>query len=149
MKTKQLERFDEREINIRNRVMVRGLYVLAGLLAIDYLLKAFSVHWAHGPWNNIIYVALAGSVIMVEFILRGVYFGHRDTPKTRLMLMLFVTAIWGFNIFMNLRLFSFAEYGQLTMDGATLIAFVLITLTFACGTVRAAHDLRKGKQAKE
>jgi len=149
MKKTQLERFDEREQLIRKQVINRGFCVLVCLLAVDHVLKAIPVYWALGSWNNVVYVALAATVILMEFIVRGVYFGHRDTPKTRLVFMLILTAVMGLNLFLNVRLFEFAEHGQLTMDGATFIAILLLTLTGVCGTVRAAYDLRRSKQAME
>lgn len=145
----QLERFDERELQVRSRVMNRGLYVLVGLLAIDHVLKAIPVHWALGPWNNVVYVALAATVILIEFIVRGVYFGWHDTPKTRLVIMLILTAVMGLNIFLNIRQFDFAAYGQLTLNGAMLIAILLFTLTSVGGAVRSAYDLRKNKKTEE
>ncbi|MCL2532238.1 MAG: hypothetical protein FWE40_08820, partial [Oscillospiraceae bacterium] len=147
MKKKNLEKFDEREQLIRKQVINRGFCVLVGLLAVDHVLKAIPVYWALGSWNNMVYVALAATVILIEFIVRGVYFGWHDTPKTRLVLMLILTAVMGLNLFLNVRLFEFAEHGQLTMDGATFIALVLFMLVCVGGTVRAAYDLRRSKQA--
>jgi len=138
--------FDERELLIRKNVIIRGFFVLLGLLAVDYMLMAFSVHWAHGSWNSVVYVALAWTVIMMEFIIRGVYFGQLDTPKRRIVLTAASTVGLGFNVVLNIVQFDFAEYGQMTLWGATFIAFVLLTLASACALIRAAYDLRRSKQ---
>jgi hypothetical protein len=141
--------FDERELLIRKNVIIRGFFVLLGLMVIDHVFKALSVHWAHGAWNNVVYIALAWTIIMMEFIVRGVYFGKHDTPKRRIVLTAASTVALGFNVVLNIVQFDFAEYGQMTLWGATFIAFVLLTFASASAVVRAAYDLRRSKQAME
>jgi len=141
--------FDERETTLRNRVALRGFYILAGLLFIDYFLKMLSVQWALGPWNGIVYLMLAATVVIIEYIVRGVYFGRKDTPKMRLRFMLVWMIAFGFNVILNILHFTFIEQGQLTMQGSSRIVFSLLTLIGICGTVRAAMDIRRGNRKDE
>jgi len=73
-KRKKPNDFDERESALRNKIIVHGFIILAGLIFIEAFLKIFGVHWAMGHWNAFVYLMFASTVISVEFYHpRGVF----------------------------------------------------------------------------
>ena len=141
--------FDEREIAVRNGVMMRGFCILLGLLFADFVLKQLGVHWALGAWNSMVYGALAIAIVNIEYIMRGVYYKYEVCPKRHFWLMLALAIVFGFSVILNIWHFTLIEQGQLSMWGSWRIAFALFTLIGICGTVRAAVDIRKNRNEAE
>jgi len=152
MKKKKLEQFDEREEAIRDRVFMHGFFILAALLLFDHSLELFKVQ-PFGRPTSLVYLAIAITVVSIEFIIRGVYFGCKDTPKTRLKSTLGMVVVFGFNLGVTcyglLTVDSFAENGQLTIWGGNIILFSSLTLIGICGFIRAVIDLRRSRRPEE
>ena len=141
---KRKSEFDERESALRNQIMVHGFFVISALLFVDAFLKLFEVHWAMGRWNSFAYFMIAWTVVSIEFIVRGVYFGRKETAKYRLGGMLLWVLVFGLNIavFLNKSL-PFFENGQLSQDGIYFVIFSSMGLIGICGAIRAAYDIYK------
>jgi len=109
-----------------------------------------SVQWALGPWNGIVYLVLAATIVVIEYMVRGVYFKYEESPKRRLWLMLLWVLVWGGSVVLNIRLSTpFIEYEQLTMHGSNRIVLTLVTLVGVCGVVRAAVDIHRKRNKKD
>ena len=150
--------FNEKEHAVRNRAFAHGFWVLATLVVVDHFLPVLGINLPFGTGLALLYVAVAGTVVMLEAIICGVYFPQRVAPKFRLAVMLLVVSFAGGRLMMSIHspiadalfeLFPFASpfldplgYGRRV---ESIIFFSLLLLLAICGTVRAIYDMQKMK----
>ena len=70
------QKFDERQLLIRGQVFWHGLLVAMILLGVNGMLQSFGSMWTTGTAQNYFIFFVVASVVAMESILRGVFFGR-------------------------------------------------------------------------
>ena len=152
--------FSEREHALRNRAFSHGFWVLATLIVIDHFLPVLGITLPFGAGLGLLFVAVAGTVVMLEAIICGVYFPRRVAPAFRLAFMLLVVFFAGGRLAMSLHnpiaafLFERFPFAAPFLDPLgygrrveSILFFSLLLLLSVCGTIRAVYDMRKARAA--
>ena len=70
--------YDERQLQIHGKIYKRGFYIISVLLALNAILSTRGIIWAPIFEQNIIILMLASTIIEIEALIRGVYFGKNN-----------------------------------------------------------------------
>jgi len=154
MKKRKTPEMDEREVGIRTKVFYYGFWILAALVFADFMLGLAGINWAAGRSGNLVLLGAAWFATRLEFILRGVSYGRRYSPKGNVMFLLanfiFIGITLGVVIAIGLnRAQPFAAHGHLTAWGCCLIFLSLSALAFLCDIAKIAYDRWKAKKPIE
>ncbi|MCL2445948.1 MAG: hypothetical protein FWD06_04185 [Oscillospiraceae bacterium] len=153
MKILNLEQLDERELHVRNQILVRGFMILSGLLLADefaaFFLRQQLPQGARGVLSGIVCVAIVFAIVGVELAIRNVQFGRRPSPRMKLMITLTFAAIMTGSFIFHLVWESgesFFDYGQLSARGSAIIASSLFAAAALSMAAREIYNMRKQKQ---
>ena len=136
--------FDERQLQIRGKVFFHGFITTIILLLINAFLHSSDIVWASGFHQNVILMVIITTIVTLEAIIRGVYFGN---GKTRWI----VLGVFGslslllliLNIQYILRGTTIIEDAALTSNGFSLALAVMFTLTTVVGIVVELKEKRR------
>jgi hypothetical protein len=124
--------FDERQIQIRGQVFCHGFVAALALILFNSFLQDNGILWAEPFAQNLIIAMAAITVVSIEFIMRGVYFGLQKKPLVQMVVFGILSVILaGFTVKNLAQGVAFAENHALTENGATLVVggmFIAITL---------------------
>ena len=136
--------FDERQLQIRGKVFFHGFITTIILLLINAFLHSSDIVWASGFHQNVILMVIITTIVTLEAIIRGVYFGN---GKTRwivlgvfgsLSLLLLILTIQHI-----LHGTTIIEDAALTSNGFSLALAVMFTLTTVVGIVVELKEKRR------
>ena len=153
MKHKSPE-MDEREVGIRTKVFYHGFWILAALLFADFMLGVVGVSWAAGRSGSLVLLGAAWFAMRLGFIIHGVSYGRRWSPKGNVLFLLanfvFIGITLAIVIAIGLnRAQPFAAHGQLTTWACVLLFLTLSALAFLCDIAKILFDLLGKRPRKE
>ena len=131
------ENFDERQLQIRGDAFRHGFLAAVFTLGINAVLNNFGIVWAEGFHQNILILMLIVTIVSMEFILRGAYFGKDVKPGLISGIFVGCSACL---IILNIKHFIdgevYIENGMLARGGGSLIMCILVTINACTGLIQ-------------
>ncbi|MDR1131773.1 MAG: hypothetical protein LBL15_05090 [Oscillospiraceae bacterium] len=142
--------FDERQLKIRGQVFFHGLISALALVLFNAFLQDDGMIWASPFYQNLLIFMAVVTVVSIDAILRGVYFGQRKRPWLQIGFFgILSVVLTGFCLRDLLQGAALTENAGLTGKGASLVfdsMFVAITLI---GAIKALAEKHKNDAQQE
>jgi len=136
--------FDERQLQIRGKVFFHGFIATIILLLINAFLQSSDIVWAGGFHQNVILMVIITTIVTLEAIIRGVYFGN---GKTRWIVLGVFGSLSLLLLILNIQHIlhgtTIIEDAALTSNGFSLALALMFTLTTVVGIVVELKERRR------
>ncbi|MCL2077442.1 MAG: hypothetical protein FWH08_03435 [Oscillospiraceae bacterium] len=144
---KSKNEYDERQLQVRGDIFKHGFLATMCFLLMNGVLNSNGFVWAGALEQNILIIMLASTIISVESILRGAYFGRTHKPWH-------VVIAFGGLIFSQLFfLFShlkdgetFTENNMLTRLGFTTGILIFVGIIAVTGVIKLIYNKKQEKE---
>ena len=136
-----MKQFDERQLQIRGQIFFHGLLVILVMMLINGFLQANTIAWANGFDQNILIIIATVMVVSIEAILRGAFFGQRQTHWPMIGIYGICAAV--IVVFYAVRFIqgaSFLEDGGLSNYGANFTMGFMLAITTIIGICKELSD---------
>ncbi|MDR1387212.1 MAG: hypothetical protein LBJ44_06420 [Propionibacteriaceae bacterium] len=137
--------YDERQLRLRGDCFMHGFVVMCALCILQVFLSRPDSHWSPGPMG-VLSLLIGLSVVTVEMIARGAYFGLKPSsrPAVAILLVLASAVLWVVAI-VHLLADQVWSGGGLTETGYALIDAIVFTsvpiaIAFKAGLERRRSD---------
>jgi hypothetical protein len=146
---KEKEKFDERQIEIRNNIFKHGFLVTIIALLLNAFLNSHEIVWASGFHQNILIFILSTTVVSIEFHTRDVYFGRGISRTPILGITSFCAIVLA--VFSGIHFAegaTFVANGGFTDDGVSVIYCVMFLASSICGIIQVFRSKQAEKIMK-
>ncbi|MDR0381236.1 MAG: hypothetical protein LBH86_04510 [Oscillospiraceae bacterium] len=138
--------FDERQLQARGQIFFHGFASALALILCNAFLQESGVVWA-SPFNqNLLIGMLAVTVVSIESLVRGVYFGRQKTPWRQIGLFgvasVVLTGICLRNLLQGAAL---VENSALSAKGAALVFDGMFLATTLVALAQVMTERRKNR----
>ena len=129
--------FDERQLKIRGEVFFHGLIAALALLLINALLNALDIVWASGFHQNIVMLGIVVMVVIIEAILRDVFFGMGQLTWPIIGAYVVGAAVFIYSFVTSFMLGNTLVYdGMLTNHGLMGLVMIMYAFIAVAGLVK-------------
>jgi hypothetical protein len=147
---KKTENYDERQMQIRNKVYKRGFFVSLLLLLADGMLMRYDIMWSNQLSKYFLMFMLLVSYVDIEFIFRGAQFGKKDSRVLYAVIFgLFGSLAVAATILTPVDGEKIIEDNMLSQTGAGFVVGLLFLLLSVCTIIQIIREKRTGSDLSE
>jgi len=139
-----MKKFDERQLQIRGQIFFHGLLVILALVLINGFLQDNMIAWANGFDQSLLIIIATVMLVSIEAILRGAFFGQRQTHWPMIGVYGVCAAI--IIIFYAVRFLQgavFVQNGGLSNYGANFTTGLMLAIATIIGVCNELSDRRE------
>ncbi|MCL2387432.1 MAG: hypothetical protein FWC89_07790 [Defluviitaleaceae bacterium] len=137
--------FDERQLQIIGKVYYRGFIIALLLLLANGILQIQGIVWAQAYAQTLIIMVLIQTIVSVDAIFRGVYFGKKRVVRWLIISTYAITSLflWSFGIWSLSSNSMLCDCNMLTITGFIIVIATLLTITTTAGIINEVMENRK------
>ena len=138
--------FDERQIQLRGQIFLHGYVLALTLILLNAFLQDNGIVWADPFYQNLLIFVASITLVSIEFIVRGVYFGQRKTPWPQIYLFGALSLVLTFFCLNDLiQGAALVENTGLSDRGAVLVFDAMFIATALVALIHTVRERRKNK----